>query len=137
MQSLKTPINKIRGPVAIFGAGGFVGFNLLWTLLRCRKDVFGIFSNPEKNWRLKIKSPPLSNVVKCNITNRGEVSRLISRIKPKTIFNLAAYGAYSSQKDIDKIYQTNFNSTYGLIEELNKYEFNVYIHAGSQSEYGL
>lgn len=130
-------IKKLKGPIIIFGAGGFVGFNLLWKLLGERKDVFGIFSDPKKNWRIAKKTPPPLNVVKCDINNKREVKSLISRMKPKTIFNLAAYGAYSTQTDIDKIYQTNFNSTYLIIEELKKYGFSAYIHAGSQSEYGL
>ncbi len=123
--------------MAILGAGGFVGFNLLQKILSYRKDVFGVFSDPKKNWRLQKKPTPLQNVVKCDILNGGEVKAIISRIKPKTVFNLAAYGAYSTQKDIDRIYQTNFNSTYNLIEELKKYGFSAYVHAGSQSEYGL
>lgn len=130
-------IKKLPGPCLIFGAGGFVGFNLFGRILSVRSDVFGVFSDPKKNWRLKTKSPPPPNVVKCDIRERGEVKRLISRIKPQSVFNLSAYGAYSSQTDIDRIYKTNFNSTYVLIEELKKYGFAAYIHAGSQSEYGL
>lgn len=130
-------IKKLKGPIIIFGAGGFVGFNLLWELLAYRKDVFGIFSEPKKNWRIQKKAPPPSNVVKCNIVEKRSLQEFISAYKPKTIFNLAAYGAYSTQKNIDMIYQTNFNSTYVLIEELKKHGFSAYIHAGSQSEYGL
>ena len=130
-------IKKINGPVAIFGAGGFVGFNLLQKILRHRNDVFGVFSDPKKNWRLQKKPTPPHNVVKCDIREGSGLKSLISRIKPKTVFNLAAYGAYSTQRDIDKIYQTNFNSTYMLIEEMKKYGFSAYVHAGSQSEYGL
>src|SRR3989344_3948845 len=130
-------IEKISGPIAIFGAGGFVGFNLLWDFLGYRKDIFGIFSEPKKNWRIKMKPPPPPNVVKCNILEKRSLQEFINTYKPKTIFNLAAYGAYSTQKDIDMIYQTNFNSTYAIIEELKKYGFSAYIHAGSQYEYGL
>ena len=137
MKNIQDKINQLSGPIAIFGAGGFVGFNLLQKILDYRKDVYGVFSDPKKNWRLQKKPTPPQNVVKCDLLNGGEVKRLISRMRPKTIFNLAAYGAYSTQQDIDKTYQTNFNSTYLLIEELKKYGFTAYIHAGSQSEYGL
>ena len=137
MRNLQDKISQLAGPIAIFGAGGFVGFNLLQKILDYRKDVYGVFSDPKKNWRLQKKTTPPQNVVKCDLLDRGEVKSVISRIKPKTIFNLAAYGAYSTQRDIDKIYQTNFNSTHVLIEELKKYGFSAYIHAGSQSEYGL
>lgn len=134
---LQKNIHKIPGPVAIFGAGGFVGFNLLQKLLAYRKDVFGVFSDPKKNWRLRELSTSPLHVVKCDIREGSALKSLISRKKPKTVFNLAAYGAYSTQKDIDNIYQTNFNSTYVLIEEMKKYGFSTYIQAGSQSEYGL
>lgn len=132
-----TSIKNLQGPIAIFGAGGFVGFNLLQTILKYRSDVFGVFSDPKRNWRLNKMSTSPTNVVKCDLSDRGEIKSAISRMRPKIIFNLAAYGAYSTQQDIDKVYQTNFNSTYILIEELKKYGFNAYIHAGSQSEYGL
>lgn len=135
--NLEIEIHKIPGPCVIFGAGGFVGFNLLQKLLQSRTDVFGVFSNPKKNWRLKNLPTPPRYVVKCDLLSGGEVKSIISRIKPKTVFNLAAYGAYSTQREIDRIYQTNFNSTYLLIEELKKHGFSAYIHAGSQSEYGL
>ncbi|MBI4009291.1 NAD-dependent epimerase/dehydratase family protein [Candidatus Roizmanbacteria bacterium] len=135
--NLDEQIKNLPGPCVIFGAGGFIGFNLLEKLLKHRNDIFGVFSEPKKNWRFNKFPPPPLNVVKCNITDRGEIPRLIYRIKPKSIFNLAAYGGYSTQKDIDRIYQTNFNSTYTLIEELKKFGFSAYIHAGSQSEYGL
>src|SRR3989344_228021 len=137
MQQHNKLINKLKEPIIIFGAGGFVGFNLLQKLLAYRKDIFGVFSDPKKNWRLKkLPTPPLY-VVKCDIREGSALKSLISRIKPKTVFNLAAYGAYSTQKDIDNIYQTNFNSTYLLIEEMKKHGFSAYVHAGSQSEYGL
>src|SRR3989338_2130942 len=100
---LKKNILKIPGPCLIFGAGGFIGFNLLQKLLAYRKDIFGVFSDPKKNWRLKkLPTSPLY-VVKCDIREWSALKSLISRIKPKTVFNLAAYGAYSTQKDIDNI----------------------------------
>lgn len=130
-------LKKLRGPIAILGAGGFVGINLFNRLFRIRKDVLAISSNPEKNWRIKKNRIPPPNVVKCNLIGERSVRALVQRYKPKTIFNLVAYGAYPTQKDIDKIYRTNFNSTYALIEELKKYGFTAYLHAGSQSEYGI
>ena len=137
MKNIQDKINQLSEPIAIFGAGGFVGFNLLQKILSYRKDVFGVFSDPKKNWRLQKKPTPPQNVVKCDLLDGGEIKAVISRMQPKTVFNLAAYGGYSTQQNIDKIYQTNFNSTYILIEELKKHGFSAYVHSGSQSEYGL
>ena len=134
---MKDYIEKLKGPIAIFGAGGFVGINLLNKLLQYRKDIIGFSSNPNNNRRLKQNNISAKNIAKCDLLRKAEIEYLVKKYKPKTIFNLAAYGAYSKQKDVEKIYQTNFQSTVNLIEVLKKTKFASYIHAGSQSEYGL
>lgn len=129
-------IRKLHGPVAIYGASGFIGINLLRKLTSIREDVIGFVHNTE-SWRVK-KNPDLKKyIVKCDLLNRVHVNKTIMKYKPQTIFNLSAYGSYSWDKDITKIYETNFNSTILLLENLKKVGFSVYIHAGSQSEYGL
>jgi dolichol-phosphate mannosyltransferase len=128
---------KLRGPIAILGAGGFIGINLLNKILQYRKDVVGFSSNPNNNWRIKQNNIPAKNIAKCDLLKKEDIASLIKKYKPKTIFNLAGYGGYSKQKDVERIYQTNFQSTVNLIEELKKNKFSSYIYAGSQSEYGL
>ncbi|MDH7475881.1 MAG: NAD-dependent epimerase/dehydratase family protein [Microgenomates group bacterium] len=128
---------KVKGPILIFGAGGFIGINLLKKLLKQRDDVVGVSSNLKNSWRIKQNKIPKKNLYQGNLLQISSIKKIINDIKPKTIFNLAAYGAYSKQKDIEKIYQTNFISTVNLIEELKKTNFTCYLHAGSQSEYGL
>lgn len=130
-------VRKLKGPIMILGAGGFIGINLLKNILAVRVDVFGVSHDPDKNWRFKLSKIPKKNLLKFDLENKNEVQTLIKKYKPKTIFNLAAYGAYSKQKKIDKIYQTNFVSTVYLLEALKQFGFSAYIHAGSQSEYGL
>lgn len=127
----------MKGPIAIFGAGGFVGINLLDTILKIRDDVIGFSQDPEHSRRILKNNIPQKNIAKCNLLNAEEIQKTIKTYRPKTIFNLSAYGAYSKQTDIDKIYRTNFLSTVNLIETLKQYSFSAYIHAGSQSEYGL
>jgi len=136
-QIINNKIKNITGPIAIFGAGGFIGINLLNKLLQYRKDVMGFSSDPNSNWRIKQNNIPVKNIAKCDLLKKKDIESLIKKYKPKTIFNLAGYGGYSKQKDIEKIYQTNFISTLNLIEELKKNNFSSYLYAGSQSEYGL
>lgn len=130
-------LEKIKGPIVIFGAGGFIGTNLLQSLLLYRTDVFGVSQNVKHNWRFKAASIPLKNLINCDINDVNQIKNLVNKIKPMTIFNLAAYGAYSKQKEYRKIYQTNFDSTVDLIEILKENGFEAYVHAGSQSEYGI
>ncbi|MDO8269882.1 MAG: NAD-dependent epimerase/dehydratase family protein [Candidatus Levybacteria bacterium] len=130
-------LKKVKGPIVIFGAGGFIGLNLLKSILLYRKDVYGISQDIKKSWRLIAADIPSINLRTCDLNEMTQVKDLISELQPHTIFNLAAYGAYSRQREYGKIYKTNINSTFALIETLKEQGFSAYIHAGSQSEYGI
>ena len=39
---IKTEIQKLEGPIVVFGAGGFIGSNLFRQILKYRDDVFAI-----------------------------------------------------------------------------------------------
>lgn len=134
---MKEYINNLVGPIFIFGAGGFIGINLFLKIIKYRNDVYAITQNPFTNWRITANKIPIENIITCDINNIQPLHDLIFTYKPKTIFNLAAYGAYSNQIDFNIIYQTNFNSTINLIELLKKIHFISYIQAGSSSEYGI
>ena len=129
-------IKQLKGPVAVLGAGGFIGVNLLSLLNKHRDDVIGVSQNPKTNWRLNQVKIPTKKLIKRDITDYTQVRDFISDIKPNTIFNLAAYGAYSSQKQYKKIYNTNFNAAIDIIEVAKDYKLAAYVHAGSSSEYG-
>lgn len=130
-------VKKMKGPIFIFGAGGFIGINLLKTLLLYRKDVFGLSKDSRKNWRFIHANIPPSQLLVCDITNQQQLEKIFATYKPKTIFNLAAYGAYSKQGDSEKIYQTNFNANNIIVETAKKYHFAAYVYSGSSSEYGM
>lgn len=130
-------LKKLKGPIVIFGAGGFIGINLLKSILLYRKDVIGISQDHTNNWRFIAAKIPSANIVSCDINDYTQLVEQIDHLKPQTIFNLAAYGAYSKQKEYKKIYYTNFNSSIDIIEILRQRGFSAYIQAGSSSEYGL
>lgn len=134
---IEKKLKKLKGPIIVFGAGGFIGANLLYVLLLYRKDVYGVSRDIKNNWRFNELKIAKKNLIQGNILVQDEVEKIIKKIKPRTIFNLSAYGAYSKQKDVLNIYQTNFIATVELLELLKTYGFDAYIHAGSSSEYGL
>jgi len=134
---LEKEINDLRGPIIVLGAGGFIGVNLLDQLKKHRNDVYGISQNPKTSWRLNQLNIPSEKLIKCDITDYTQTRNLVGDLKPKTIFNLAAYGAYSSQKVYKKIYDANFNSAIDIIEIAKENGLASYVHAGSSSEYGL
>ena len=132
---LKDKILRLEGPIFIFGASGFIGANLTNYILNYRKDCYAISHNPRNAWRLKLLNVPYNNILYCDIGNKVSVDNLFENYKPKSIFNLSAYGAYTKQNNVNLIYQTNLIGTLNILE--NCTNVRVYIHAGSSSEYGL
>ncbi|MES2703045.1 MAG: NAD-dependent epimerase/dehydratase family protein [Bacteroidota bacterium] len=134
--SIAGKINELEGPIFVFGAGGFIGINLFNAIFRHRKDVYAITQDPRNNWRFIVNDIPAANILSCDINDLVILKDTLNEHKPKTIFNLAAYGAYSKQKEYKKIYGTNFNSEIDILEILKSTGFSAYVHAGSSSEYG-
>jgi len=135
-KQIKSEILKLEGPIVIFGAGGFIGSNLFRHILQYREDVYAITSKePFIPWR--IDDLREDRILHTDITDRGGVKRLFAQYLFRTIFDLAAYGAYSKQTDTDLIYQTNVIGLLNLLEVSRAYNIKAFIHAGSSSEYGL
>jgi len=129
-------MKKIKEPILITGAGGFIGSNLLRKLIKEKYKV-NIFINKKTNlWRIKdlLKSSKLYYV---DLLNNREISNLIKKIKPKTIFHLAAYGAYPFQNDLNTIKKINLDVTINLVQNCKKFGFHKFINTGSSSEYGF
>jgi dolichol-phosphate mannosyltransferase len=126
---------KLQGPVLIVGVAGFIGASLYFTLRKYRSDVYGCSRNPQNSWRLiNEKSEQL---ISCDITDFDNVKQVIDRIKPMTVINFAAYGAYARQTDAEKIHQTNYTGTLHLLRALSDTGCVAFVQAGSSSEYGL
>ncbi|MEI6696618.1 MAG: NAD-dependent epimerase/dehydratase family protein [Bacteroidota bacterium] len=126
---------KLSGPILIVGASGFIGANLFFSLSQIRNDVYACSRNPQKSWRLSgVESKRLLNT---DITNYDHVKKTINDLRPQTVFNLSAYGAYARQADTKKIHQTNYFGTLNLLLALSENGYSSFVQAGSSSEYGL
>ena len=126
-------IQQLQGPILVLGASGFIGANLLRLLLKHRPDAFGTSSNASA-WRLE--GIPTENVVPGDLLIEQSLIGLLDTVRPRTVFNCLAFGAYSFQTDASLIYRTNVDLTARLVEELQKRGVHRYVHAGSSSEYG-
>ncbi|MEO6315837.1 MAG: NAD-dependent epimerase/dehydratase family protein [Chitinophagaceae bacterium] len=133
--NIKNEIQKLQGPIVIFGAGGFIGSNLFRYILQYRDDVYAITSTSFVPWR--IDDLREGRIIRTDITNKTDLERLFSQHAFKTIFDLAAYGAYSKQTDVKLIYRTNVIGLLNLLELTVAYNISAFVHAGSSSEYGL
>jgi len=131
---LQEKIKQLKGPIFVFGSSGFIGANLVNEISLVRNDYFALTHDARSAWRLKLLNIPEKNIIHCDITSLVSVSTIFDSYKPNTVFNLAAYGAYSKQNDVGLIYETNVNGTVNILENCTK--ISAYIHAGSSSEYG-
>ena len=130
---LPVSINRLQGPVMVLGASGFIGANLLRMLLAHRRDVYGTATRLPA-WRLE--SVPAANVRVSDLLVDSNLDHVLNDLRPRTIFDCVAYGAYSFETDSQLIYNTNFNLVSRLLAKLEQHGISCYLHAGSSSEYG-
>jgi nucleoside-diphosphate-sugar epimerase/glycosyltransferase involved in cell wall biosynthesis len=128
-----TSIRLLQGPILVLGASGFVGANLLRMLLEHRDDVYGTATRLPA-WRLE--GLPRNHVLVTDLLIDSNLDALLQEVKPRTIFDCIAYGAYSFETDRELIYRTNFNLISRLLGRLDPRTLSCYVHAGSSSEYG-
>ena len=133
IQMLTGSIEQLKGPVAVTGAAGFVGARLFNILSRHRGDVYAIVRDTG-GWRLA--DFPVGQIIQCDLTDRGELSRVVRELAPQTVFHCAAYGAYPFEQDVSRMYETNVSSLVEFIRLLSAGPISAFIHAGTSSEYG-
>ena len=123
----------LKGPILVLGGGGFVGANLVHRLLQTRNDVIAVVRRLPA-WRLA--ELDRRHLLEVDLTSTAEMRQMIEAVRPRTIFDCLAYGAYSFETDADLIYRTNFTSLVTLTGLLKPDELAAFVHAGSSSEYG-
>ena len=129
-------LSKIQQPILITGASGFIGSNLLRFFVSKDIRVNIILRKQSNIWRIKDVINK-SKVFYVDLRDKENLDRIIEKIKPKSIFHLAAYGAYSHQDQMELIKSSILDSTINLINECKKFKFTIFINTGSNSEYGF
>ncbi|HEY5332234.1 MAG TPA: NAD-dependent epimerase/dehydratase family protein, partial [Solirubrobacterales bacterium] len=87
-------------------------------------------------WRLAELGDELE-VVELDLRDADAVEALIADRAPQRVFHLAAHGAYSSQRDVSRIFETNLIATATLLDACLSGEVEAFVNSGSSSEYGL
>lgn len=120
----------------VTGATGFVGANLARRLLREGHEVHLLVRQGYNPWRIsEIQSDV--HLHKVSLNDADGLTSVVELIRPEWIFHLAVHGAYSSQKDVQAIVQTNVLGTVNLVEACLRTGFEAFVNTGSSSEYGF
>ena len=119
----------------ITGGTGFVGANLARRLLRDGHEVHLLVRPEFHSWRIDSIKPDL-RLHTASITDADAVTHAVRTARPEWVFHLAAYGAYPSQQDQERMFDTNVLGTIKLLDACLEASFEAFIHAGSSSEYG-
>lgn len=131
---IEDKIKLLKGPILIIGASGFIGANIFKRIFMQRNDVFGTALSGN-SWR--IDKNENANIYHFNKMEPSEFKTLLDKLKPKTIFDCSSFGGYYFENNVDLIHKTNFFSLIEIFNILENYDFSVYVHSGSSSEYGL
>ncbi len=120
----------------VTGGTGFVGANLVRRLVADGHDVHLLLRRAYRAWRIAgIEGMVHLHVV--DMSQRGEVARLVETVRPEWVFSLAAHGAYSYQTDLQEMMATNFVGALNLVEVALGAGAEAVVQAGSSSEYGF
>ncbi len=118
------------------GAAGFVGANLARRLLVDGHEVALVVRPGSDLWRLE-DLRGTGRIVEVDIESLAEVDDIVREVAPDWVFNLAAYGAYSTQSDVHRMVATNVVGTANLLEAAAGAGCSAFVQAGSSSEYGF
>ena len=120
----------------ITGATGFVGANLARHLLHEGHKVHLLVRHGYAPWRIEAIRDQV-RLHEVDLSNLQSLTRAVGSIRPEWVFHLAAYGAYSSQTDVQQMLQTNIIGTANLVQACLETGFEALINTGSSSEYGF
>lgn len=120
----------------VTGAAGFVGANLVRRLTADGHRVAALVRPGTDLWRLDHIHDDVE-ILEVDVLDEAGLCRTVEAFRPEWAFHLAAYGAYSWQTEAKQIVRTNVLATLNLVEVCRDAGCDVFVHAGSSSEYGV
>lgn len=122
--------------ILVTGAAGFIGANLVRSLIEKNAQIHIIQKPSSDFWRLEdCKSKLIFHQEQ--LSDRKKLAKLLQKIHPEVIYHLAAHGSYPGQTDVDKMVASNILGTLNLLFALKDVNYRCLVNTGSSSEYGI
>lgn len=134
----------MKKKILVTGAAGFIGSNLVDSLLSDEFQVYGI-DNFDPFYERRIKELNIAEALKCpgyqfaegDIRDEGFMSRCLVDFLPDVIIHLAAKaGVRPSLANPGIYFDVNIMGTLNILEMMRKHGVNKLIFASSSSVYG-
>jgi nucleoside-diphosphate-sugar epimerase len=120
----------------VTGAAGFIGAALARRLV-ARGDAVTALAGPGSDpWRLE-GLRDVADVFELDLRDADAVARALRAARPELVFHLAAHGAYSWQRSLPRMIETNVAGAAHVAEAAIDAGARAIVNAGSSSEYGL
>lgn len=127
--------------ILVTGAVGFIGSNLIDSLLINGQEVIGI-DNFHTNYSVKIKERNLKNAFSndnfkfFNLDIKNQFPREVQQSNIETVIHLAAQPGVRSSFDDPQAMKSDISGTINILEFVRKNEIKNYIFSSSSSIYG-
>ena len=120
----------------VTGASGFIGSNLVHSLIKKSGNHHLLINSNSNLWRIKQVLPNVQ-LHRADICDNKKIKSLIKKLEPDYTFHLSSYGVYPKQNNFNSMIMTNVLGTFNLLESLEKYsESSKIVNVGSFFEYG-
>ncbi len=120
----------------VTGAAGFIGAALARRLLTEGHAVTLLVGPQSDRWRLADLRGEAA-IAAVDLRDADAVAHAVRAARPELVFHLAAHGAYSWQRSLPRIVETNLTGLANLVEAAIAQGARAIVNAGSSSEYGL
>jgi nucleoside-diphosphate-sugar epimerase len=122
----------------VTGAHGFIGANLVRSLLAAGDDVHAIVRPDSAHASRNAELEGRVTFHECDITDAAHLATIVREITPERVFHLAHYGGNRGQADEAMIRHVIMDGTAALYDACRGVlSIRAIVHTGSSSEYGI